>query len=55
MIKIRFAETIIDEETNDMILGMAFHWYSGDHFEALRMLREKYPDRRRTHCPYPFR
>ena len=24
-----------------MIRGMAFHWYSGDHFEALRMIREK--------------
>ena len=23
--------------------------------EALCMLREKYPDNRRTHCPYPFR
>ena len=28
-----------------MIRGMAFHWYSGDHFEALRMIREKYPDK----------
>ena len=40
-----WAETIIDEETTDMICGMAFHWYSGDHFEALRMIREKYPDK----------
>ena len=28
-----------------MIRGMAFYWYSGDHFEALRMIREKYPDK----------
>lgn len=40
-----WAETIIDTETNSMIRGMAFHWYSGDHFEALRMIREKYPDK----------
>lgn len=40
-----WAETIIDEETTSMIRGMAFHWYSGDHFEALRMIREKYPDK----------
>ena len=23
---------------------MAFHWYSGDHFEALELTRQKYPD-----------
>ncbi len=23
--------------------GAAFYWYSGDHFEALRLVREKYP------------
>lgn len=40
-----WAETIIDKETTGMIRGMAFHWYSGDHFEALRMIREKYPDK----------
>lgn len=40
-----WAETIIDTETTSMIRGMAFHWYSGDHFEALRMIREKYPDK----------
>ncbi|MBU5480338.1 glycoside hydrolase family 30 protein [Blautia sp. MSJ-19] len=40
-----WAETIIDAETTSMIRGMAFHWYSGDHFEALRMIREKYPDK----------
>ncbi len=25
--------------------GEAFHWYSGDHFEQLRMVREDYPDK----------
>lgn len=41
-----WAETIIDEETTDMIAGVAFHWYSGDHFEALRMIRERFPDKK---------
>lgn len=41
-----WAETIIDEETTHMVAGVAFHWYSGDHFEALKMIREKYPDKK---------
>lgn len=41
-----WADTIIDEETDEMIAGMAFHWYSGDHFEALRMIHEKYPQKK---------
>ena len=37
---------IIDEETDSMIAGAAFHWYSGDHFEALDLCREKYPHKK---------
>lgn len=40
------ACAIIDEETSSMITGIAFHWYSGDHFEALRMISEKFPDKK---------
>ena len=29
-----------------MIDGFAFHWYSGDHFDAVRLVREQYPDKR---------
>lgn len=36
---------IIDERTDKMVQGIAFHWYSGDHFEALSLLRDKYPDK----------
>lgn len=43
---LEWAETIIDEEPSPMIAGLAFHWYSGDHFEALQMIREKYPDKK---------
>lgn len=40
------AEAIIDAETNAMIAGMAFHWYSGDHFEALDLVKEQFPDKK---------
>ena len=33
----------VDEETAGMIAGAAFHWYSGDHFEALDLVRRNYP------------
>lgn len=34
----------VDDVTKDMVAGAAFHWYSGDHFEALDMVRQQYPD-----------
>lgn len=37
------ACAVIDDTTKHMIKGIAFHWYSGDHFEGLRMVRERYP------------
>ncbi|MDF2539616.1 MAG: glucosylceramidase [Herbinix sp.] len=40
------ALTIIDQDTDYMISGIAFHWYSGDHFEALSMLRERFPGKK---------
>lgn len=35
---------IVDESTKGMAAGAAFHWYSGDHFEAMELVRTKYPD-----------
>lgn len=35
---------IVDETTKDMIAGVAFHWYTGDHFDTLRMVREDFPE-----------
>lgn len=35
---------IVDDETEQMVSGVAFHWYSGDHFEALDLVRRQYPD-----------
>ena len=37
---------IIDETTNHMVTGIAFHWYSGDHFDALSMIHDKFPDKK---------
>lgn len=37
---------IIDDETEPMITGAAYHWYSGDHFDAIRMVHEKYPSKK---------
>ncbi|ROR27430.1 glucosylceramidase [Mobilisporobacter senegalensis] len=37
------AQAIIDEETDKMVSGIAFHWYSGDHFEAIGLVKEIYP------------
>lgn len=34
---------IVDDSTAALISGAAFHWYSGDHFEALRLVRAHYP------------
>ena len=40
------ASTCVTASTNAMIDGFAFHWYSGDHFDAVRLVREQYPDKR---------
>lgn len=40
------AREVIDDTTNHMVDGIGFHWYSGDHFEALSILKELYPDKK---------
>lgn len=37
---------IIDDETDKMVQGIAFHWYTGEHFDAIRLVREKFPDKK---------
>ena len=37
------AQEIIDKDTDHMVSGIAFHWYSGDHFETVKMTAEQYP------------
>ncbi len=38
------VETIVEGAAAGMVTGAACHWYSGDHFEALDMVRHFYPD-----------
>lgn len=35
---------IIGDDTRHMVAGVAFHWYTGEHFDALALVRERYPD-----------
>ena len=32
---------IVDDTTKGMVAGVAYHWYSGDHFDTLQMVREE--------------
>ncbi len=40
------AREIIDEKTGRMVNGVAFHWYSGEHFDAVRLTAEQFPDKK---------
>ena len=40
------ASGTLDEVTMPMVEGIAFHWYSGDHFEAVQMTHDAFPDKR---------
>ncbi len=37
------TRVMMDEKTEKMVEGAAFHWYSGDHFEAVSLVHERYP------------
>jgi glucosylceramidase len=43
------AEEILDDETMKMVEGIAFHWYSGDHFETLEMVQKMFPGKKLMH------
>lgn len=40
------ARDTIDDTTRDLISGVAFHWYSGDHFESLDLVRQIFPEKK---------
>ena len=42
---LEWAEEIFDAQTEQMTSGVAFHWYSGDHFEALQMIHARFPEK----------
>jgi glucosylceramidase len=37
------AKAIIDKDTDKIVDGVAFHWYSGDHFESVNITQEAFP------------
>jgi len=37
------AIEVLDAPTLPLVTGIAFHWYTGDHFDALRLVRERFP------------
>ena len=41
----RVDEICSDPGANAAVGAAGFHWYSGDHFDALRLVRRKYPDK----------
>ena len=34
-----------DEKTRKYVKGEAIHWYTGDHFETIEMVRKRYPEK----------
>lgn len=40
------ARETIQEDTKDLIDGVAFHFYTGDHFKALDLVRRRFPDKK---------
>lgn len=34
-----------DKKAAKYIYGIAVHWYTGDHFEALKLVKDRYPDK----------
>ncbi len=39
----RVEGTLAQEETKKYVQGVAMHWYTGDHFEALELVRKEFP------------
>ncbi len=39
------AQAIIGDNKKSPVSGIAFHWYSGDHFEELELFHHCYPDK----------
>lgn len=52
------AQTIFDDpEASKYVWGTGFHWYTGDHFENVKLLNEAFPNKKilfTEGCVYPF-
>lgn len=42
----RARQILSDQKANQIVYGLAFHWYSGDHFENLSLCKEFFPDKK---------
>lgn len=42
----RTAYICADEKANAAVGAAGFHWYSGDHFEAVNLVSKRYPDKK---------
>lgn len=42
----RVKETFAVEGCSEFVTGVAMHWYSGDHFDAIRAVKKVYPDKK---------
>ena len=45
----RALDEFSKKDANERIAGIAFHYYSGDHFENIRLVREKFPNKLLIH------
>ena len=45
----RINSELISNESLEYVSGFAYHWYTGDHFENLNLLHQKYPDKLLIH------
>lgn len=41
----RTRDVLAVQNCKELVSGVGFHWYSGDHFETLEMVRKVYPDK----------
>ncbi|MDD3278210.1 MAG: glycoside hydrolase family 30 beta sandwich domain-containing protein [Lachnospiraceae bacterium] len=41
----RAKESLSDEKARGFIYGVAMHWYTGDHFEQLDLVKEAFPEK----------
>ena len=42
---LRASSEFKDERVRNAASGIAFHWYSGNHFENIELCREKFPEK----------
>ncbi len=42
---VEHIDEIFQDDTMDLVDGIAYHWYTGDHFDALSLIHGKYPDK----------